>query len=120
MAKIKVAILGYGNLGKALEKQLLCTENIKLVGIFSRRKNLVSELKTKIFHSSEILKFKNKIDILCLCTGSATSIKNDAIFLAKHFNTISTFDTHSLIPKMFKTLDKKVAFSTLKNECLPS
>lgn len=104
--KIKVAILGYGNLGKAIEQQIISNEpNIKLVAIFTKRDNLSSAFNTPIFNRKYILKFKNDIDLLILCSGSQSDMLSDAPYFAKHFNIINTFDTHSLIAPLYSKLN---------------
>ena len=42
--KIKIGIVGYGNLGKACEKIALSDDKIELVGVFSRRNGVKSLL----------------------------------------------------------------------------
>ena len=103
--KTNVAILGYGNLGKALEELILLESNICLVGIFSRRNNVSSKFNTPVYKRKQLLQFKGKIDLLILCGGSQNDIINDAQYYSKHFNTINTFDTHELIPKLFNKLN---------------
>ena len=104
--KIKVGILGYGNLGKAVELYLQDEKSIQLVAIFSNRRNIVSPFKTPTFHKNDILDFKNKIDLLILCSGSKEDMLSDAPYYTEHFNTINTFDTHSLIPQLYDSLNK--------------
>ncbi len=103
---INVGILGYGNLGKAVEIQLLQEKNIKLVGIFTKRENTISKYNTPVYSRQNLLNFVHKIDILVLCSGSQSDMLYDAPFYTKHFNTINTFDTHSLISQMFIKLNK--------------
>lgn len=106
MMKLKVAILGYGNLGKAVEEILVFEKNVKLVGIFSERKNIFSPLGTPIFQKKDILKFENQIDLLILCSASFNKMLVDAPKYLKTFNIINTFDTHRLILQQFEKLDK--------------
>lgn len=105
---MKLGIYGYGNIGKGVE--LACSQNkdVELVGIFTRRdKNEVkSILGTKVYNVSELQDFKNKIDILAICGGSATELPKMTVELAKDFNVIDTFDTHANIPEHFKNVDK--------------
>lgn len=102
---IRVSILGYGNLGRALEDQIMCTSNIKLVAIFSRRDLTLSDKGNPIYHKDNVEKFKNKIDLLILCSGSQSDLTTDAQRYSAMFNTINTFDTHSNILSLYKTLD---------------
>lgn len=105
---MKIGIYGYGNVGKGVE--YACTQNkdVELVGIFTRRdKNSIkSELGTKIYNVSELADFKEKIDVLAICGGSATELPTMTVELAKDFNVIDTFDTHANIPVHFKNVDK--------------
>ena len=105
---MKLGIYGYGNIGKGVE--LACSQNkdVELVGIFTRRdKNEVkSILGTKVYNVNELQDFKDKIDILAICGGSATELPKMTVELAKDFNVIDTFDTHANIPEHFKNVDK--------------
>ena len=105
---MKLGIYGYGNVGKGVE--LACSQNkdIELVGIFTRRdKNSITPLlNTKVYNTSEIKDFKDKIDVLAICGGSATELPTMTPELAKDFNVVDTFDTHAKIPEHFSNVDK--------------
>lgn len=103
---IKIGILGYGNLAKALERQISCTSKLQLVAIFSRRKIQTSILGYPIYHREQLDSFKGKIDVLILCTGSQSDLSNDALLYSQKFCTINTFDTHSNIYSLYKSLDE--------------
>ncbi|NLA25021.1 MAG: diaminopimelate dehydrogenase [Bacteroidales bacterium] len=112
--KHKIAILGYGNIGKGLA--LACSQNsdIELVGIFTRRKPQDIIADFPVFHASEIIKFKNKIDVVALCGGSAKDLPEQIIEIAKDFNTIDSYDNHANIPEYFE----KVNTINLKHKTL--
>ncbi len=97
--KINVGIVGYGNLGKAVAKQLTNNKIFNLVAIFSRR-NL--EETTPL---NQIADYKDKIDILFLCGGSQNDIEFQASKLIKYFNIVDCYDNHSRLEKYVKTLD---------------
>ncbi len=105
---MKLGIYGYGNIGKGVE--LACQQNsdIELFGIFTRRdKNTVkSILGTKVYNASEAINFKNEIDVMVVCGGSATELPTMTPELAKDFNVIDTFDTHANIYEHFHNVDK--------------
>ncbi len=105
---MKLGIYGYGNIGKGVE--LACSQNkdVELVGIFTRRnkEEVKSLLGTKVYSVNELNEFKDKIDILAICGGSATELPKMTVDLAKDFNVIDTFDTHANIPEHFKNVDK--------------
>ena len=105
---MKLGIYGYGNIGKGVE--LACQQNsdIELFGIFTRRdKNTVkSILGTKVYNAAEAINFKNEIDVMVVCGGSATELPTMTPELAKDFNVIDTFDTHANIYEHFHSVDK--------------
>lgn len=95
--KIRVAIVGYGNLGKAIESQLPKNPDMELVCIFTRRdpKSLKANSSVPIISADEMEKWKDKIDIAFLCGGSATDLPVQGPKFAKVFNTVCSFDTHA-------------------------
>ena len=107
-AKMKIGILGYGNLGKATELAIKNNDDMELVSIFTRRNP--SDLKTltnsTVVSVNEISNYKDKIDVLILCGGSATDLPRQTPEFAKSFNVIDSFDTHARIPEHFSNVDK--------------
>lgn len=91
---INVGIVGYGNLGKAVEKELENNKQFNLVAIFSRRKLN----HPKAFLYNEHVNFINKIDIMIMCGGSDKDLPIQSPEIAKNFNIIDTFDNHLNIP----------------------
>ena len=104
---IRVAIAGYGNLGKGAECAVSKCPDMKLVGVFSRRDP--SSVKTKsgvpVFSISDAPKMKDEIDVVIICGGSATDLPEQTPELAKYFNVIDSFDTHAKIPEHFASVD---------------
>lgn len=103
--KIKVGIVGYGNLGKAIESELLKNKKFKLIAIFSRR-TVTSKCGTNVEPFCDILKFKGKIDIMFMCGGSAEDIETQLPETAAAFSTINCFDTHSKIKRFTAEMNK--------------
>lgn len=103
---IKIGILGYGNLAKALEKQIDANNKMQLIAIFSRRAIQNSILGYPIYSRDQINDFRGKIDVLILCTGSQSDLEQDAVEYSQNFCTINTFDTHSNIYSLYKSLDE--------------
>ena len=103
--RINIGIVGYGNLGKAVEKQVVSNKDLNLIAIFSRR-TILSQFGTPIEPFENIQNFKRKIDIMLLCGGS----KNDLLFqtpqVLEHFDCINTFDTHEKIIDEYKKLNE--------------
>lgn len=106
MEKINIGIIGYGNLGKGVEKQLLNSNDLNLTGIFTRRDpQTVKNCTSPLYNISNIDNFINKIDVMILCGGSATDIITQGPEIAKNFNTVDSFDTHSKIPEYFSLMN---------------
>ena len=105
MKKINVAIAGYGNLGQAMEEILIKKQEYNLVAIFSRRK-IKSKFKTNVVDIENINDFKGKIDIVFLTLGSYEDIEKFAPQIAKNFNIIDSFDTHTKLKNYLTNLNK--------------
>ena len=105
---MKIAIYGYGNLGRGVEAAVKYNEDIELVGIFTRREpsSVKSVLGTAVYSAENIMKFKDEIDVVVICGGSATDLPKITPELAKSFNVVDSFDTHSTIPEHFKNVDE--------------
>ena len=106
---MKIAILGYGNLGRGVEAAIKQNDDMELTAVFTRRnpKTLTIQTKTaKVYHIDDILNFKNDIDVLIICGGSATDLPVQTPEYVKHFNVIDSFDTHAKIPEHFENVDK--------------
>jgi diaminopimelate dehydrogenase len=104
--KIKVGIVGYGNLGKGVEMALKQNPDFQLEAIFTRRQASDLSASVKTVHISEIEKYKGIIDVMILCGGSATDLPEQAPKIAAMFNTVDSFDTHAKIPEYFDKLDE--------------
>jgi len=114
---IRIGILGYGNLGKGIEAGIKYNSDMELCAIFTRRnpKDLKTYTDTNVVSVDEIENWKDKIDVMILCGGSATDLPIQSPKYAKMFNIVDSFDTHAKIPEHFKNVDlaakesKKVA-----------
>ncbi len=107
--KIRIGILGYGNLGKGIECAIKQNEDMELVGVFTRRDpNQVTILTegVKVYKVDELMDKKDDIDVLILCGGSATDLPKQTPEYAKYFNVVDSFDTHAKIPEHFDAVNK--------------
>ena len=95
--KIRVAIAGYGNLGKGIESEITKNPDMELVAIFTRRdpSSLKIKSNTPIISENNIEDWKDKIDLVFLCGGSATDLPIQGPKYAELFNTIDSYDTHA-------------------------
>ena len=105
---IKIGILGYGNLGRGVEKAVNVCDDMELVGVFSRRdpSTVTVDSGAAVFHVDQLPEMKDKIDVLIICGGSATDLPEMTPKYAEMFNVIDSFDTHANIPVHFSNVDK--------------
>ena len=104
---MKIAIFGYGNLGKGVECAVNAASDMELFGVFTRRnpETLRTLSGAKVFSADDILKYKNEIDLVIICGGSATDLPTMTPDLAKNFNIVDSFDTHAAIPSHFERVN---------------
>lgn len=104
---IRIGILGYGNLGKGVEKAVNANPDEELVGVFTRRDP--SSVKTvsgaKVYSTDDLKNMTGDIDVLVICGGSATDLPKMTPEYAKLFNVVDSFDTHANIPAHFAAVD---------------
>lgn len=103
---MKIAIYGYGNLGRGVECALQQNPDMELVGVFTRRDpaTVTTLLNTPVYHDSALAERKD-IDVLILCSGSATDLPRMTPAMARQFNVVDSFDTHAAIPTHFAAVD---------------
>lgn len=106
MKKIQVGIVGYGNLGKGTELAIDNNPDMELVAIFTRRDPKIIDSKSKVVHISKILDYRDKIDVMILCGGSAKDLDEQGPLVASHFNTVDSFDNHSRIPEYLEKMNR--------------
>ena len=108
MDKIKIAICGYGNLGKGIESEIPKSKDMELVAIFTRRnpESLVTKSSVPIININDINNWNDKIDVVIMCGGSATDLPNQVPEIAKSFNTVDSFDTHAKIPEYYDKVNE--------------
>ena len=105
---MKIAIYGYGNLGKGVECAVNAAPDAELFGVFTRRapESVKTVSGVTVYHADDILRYKNDIDVVIICGGSATDLPAMTPALAESFNVIDSFDTHAKIPEHFANVDK--------------
>ena len=105
---IKIGILGYGNLGRGVECAVKQNDDMELVAVFTRRNpedvKILTETAT-VCNVADVEDWKDKIDVMIICGGSATDLPNQTPVYAKMFNVIDSFDTHARIPEHFANVD---------------
>ena len=106
--KTRIGIFGYGNLGRGVENAVAQNSDMELVAVFTRRDPESLKIGTdgaKVLSASEVEKYKDDIDVMIICGGSATDLPEQTPALAKHFNVVDSFDTHARIPEHFARVD---------------
>ena len=106
---IKIGIMGYGNLAKGVEYAIKNNSDMELAAVFTRRDPSGVKIKTdgvSVYRADEAEKFKNDIDVMILCGGSATDLPKQTPELAELFNVVDSFDTHAKIPEHFENVNK--------------
>ena len=104
---IRIGVLGYGNLGKGVELAMQNNDDMELVAIFTRRdpESIKTMKDTKVVSVDKIEEYKDKIDVLIICGGSATDLPVQTPKYAQMFNVIDSFDTHAKIFEHFNNVD---------------
>lgn len=106
--RIRVGIIGYGNLGRGVESAIRQNEDMELVGVFTRRDPSSVQVQTdgvKAYTMDQLVAMKNNIDVAILCGGSAKDLPEQTPELAKLFNVVDSYDTHANIPQHFAAVD---------------
>jgi diaminopimelate dehydrogenase len=103
---LRVGIVGYGNLGKGAELSIQQNPDMELVAIFTRRQPAELNTDSKVVSISQIADYKDKIDVMILCGGSAKDLPEQVVMISKLFNTVDSFDTHAKIPEYFEQVDQ--------------
>ncbi len=109
MEKIRIGIVGYGNIGRGVELAIARNEDMELKAVFTRREPASVKIYTEgaaVLHVDDMLAMKDEIDVMVLCGGSATDLPVMGPQIAANFNTIDSFDTHARIPEYFGNVDK--------------
>ena len=105
---MNIGIYGYGNLGRGVEAAIAQNPDMQLVAVFTRRDPASLKIATQnaaVLHTSDVLSWKDKIDVMILCGGSATDLPEMTPALAEHFCLVDSYDNHSSIPKHFAAVD---------------
>lgn len=114
LSKIRIGIIGYGNLGRGVQLAIKQNPDMELVAVFTRRDPStieVNDTSVGVHLVEEAKDFQDKIDVMILCGGSAKDLPEQTPQIARNFHTIDSFDTHALIPEFFDKVDKEAKAS---------
>ena len=104
---MRIAIYGYGNLGKGVEVMALKNPDMTLAGIFTRRDpSAITPLTdAKVYPASSVTEHRGDIDVMIICGGSATDLPEMTPMLARDFSVVDSFDTHAKAAEHFRRVD---------------
>ncbi len=105
---MKIAIMGYGNLGRGVECAVGQNDDMELVGVFTRRspETVKTVSGVPVYPADCLVEKREEIDVLVMCGGSATDLPEQTPEYAKYFNIVDSFDTHAKIPEHFARVDQ--------------
>lgn len=107
--QIRVAIAGYGNLGRGVEVALKQNHDMCLVGVFSRRNPasvILLDTAVPVYAMADVEQYQDTIDVMILCGGSKTDLPEQGPYLAQFFNMVDSFDTHAKVNEYHAVLDQ--------------
>lgn len=105
---IRIGIVGYGNLGRGVECAVTKSDDMEVVGVFTRRnpESVKTLTAVKVYPYDDIFQMQDAIDVVVLCGGSANDLPKQTAELAEYFNVVDSFDTHARIPEHFANVDE--------------
>ena len=104
----RIGILGYGNLGRGVEKAVAANPDQELVAVFTRRNPASVSIATptaEVLPTEDLDHMTGEIDVLIICGGSATDLPVMTPMYAQKYNVVDSFDTHAKIPVHFDKVD---------------
>lgn len=110
---MRIGIYGYGNVARGVESAVLQNKDMEIAAVFTRRDPSCVKTVTgvDVYSVNDVDSFKDKIDVMILCGGSATDLPVTTPELARKFNVIDSFDTHARIREHFENVDRAAAVS---------
>ncbi len=105
MSKIRLGIVGYGNLGKGVALAIGQNNDMELVAIFTRRNPKDIVANHPVYGMDALMQFKGKLDVVILCGGSAHDLPEQIESIATHFNTVDRYDNHAAIPQYYQKVN---------------
>ncbi len=106
--KVRIGIVGYGNLGRGAELAVEKNPDMELAGIFTRRdpNTIQTATNANVYRQDNIRSFQDKLDVLILCGGSASDLPEMSPELARLFPIVDSYDNHAKIPDHYKKVNQ--------------
>lgn len=108
MNKIRIGIVGYGNLGKGVELAIRKNSDTELAFVATRRSPDSVQIATAgvpVYQYDDLKNHTGEADVVILCGGSATDLPKQTPEIAKLFHVVDSFDTHARIPEHFAAVN---------------
>ncbi len=105
---IRIGIVGYGNLARGVECAIRQNPDMRLAAVFTRRDPASVQILTPdvpVLPMTETVQWKDRIDVMLLCGGSAKDLPEMTPAFVRDFNVVDSFDTHANIPTHFAAVD---------------
>ena len=105
MTKIRAAVVGYGNIGRFVVEALETAPDFEIAGVVRRN---VAEIPAEISCYKVVTDIKElgTVDVAILCTPTREVEKYALQYLAMGINTVDSFDIHTSILDLRRSLDK--------------
>ena len=105
MKKVRAAIVGYGNIGHFVLEALQAAPDFEIAGVVRRAgaENCPAELSE--YSVVKDIKELKDVDVAILCTPTRSVEKYAKEILALGIHTVDSFDIHTGIPALRRTLD---------------
>ena len=108
MNKVKILIVGYGNVGRGVQMAIERNADMELIGIASRTPERVKKSvgeAVKVYDIKEIANWYKDVpaDVAILCGGSKSDLAQQTPVINQYYPTIDSFDNHSQLPEYFSS-----------------
>lgn len=102
---VKAAIVGYGNIGKAVLEAVYAASDFELAGVVRRSTSDIPAELRDVTVVDDISKLPVKPDVAILCTPTRLVPEYAEKYLSMGINTVDSFDIHTQIWELKQKLD---------------
>ena len=105
MGKIRVAVVGYGNIGRYALQALQVASDMEIAGVVRRNGDENKPEELADYAVVKDIKELGKVDVAILATPTRSVEKFALEMLAQGINTVDSFDIHTKIVDLRRSLD---------------
>ena len=105
MGKIRVAVVGYGNIGRYALQALQVASDMEIAGVVRRNGDENKPAELADYAVVKDIKELGKVDVAILATPTRSVEKFALEMLAQGINTVDSFDIHTKIVDLRRSLD---------------